>query len=158
MTALSESKRYFTVDEANARLPLVRAIVQDIVRLYEEVHERRERLARIRQIRGGELKDDSVYSDELRQAELELDKDIARLEAFAAELHELGAELKDPVIGLVDFLTQIDGRDAYLCWKLGEDEIQFWHDLNSGFRGRQSLLEGAVSGGGDELTGDGRQN
>ena len=157
MTAVSENKRYFTVDEANARLPLVRAIVQDIVKLYEEVHERRERLARIRQIRGAESKDDSVYGDELRHSELELDKDIARLEAFAAELHELGAELKDPVIGLVDFLTRIDGREAFLCWKLGEDEIQFWHDLNTGFRGRQSLMEESLSGRG-ELRGESGQD
>jgi hypothetical protein len=155
MPAAPESKRYFTVDEANARLPLVRAIVQDIVHLYEEVHERRERLARIRQIRGGQQEDDSPYADELRHSEAELDKDIARLEAYADELRSLGAELKDPVIGLVDFLTRMDGRDAYLCWKLGEEEIQYWHDLNSGFRGRQSLLEEAVSGSGDELGADG---
>jgi hypothetical protein len=155
MSAASENKRYFSVEEANARLPLVRAILQDIVKLYEEVHERRERLARIRQIRGSQHADESPYADELRQAEIELDKDIARLEAFAAELHELGAELKDPVIGLVDFLTQIDGRDAYLCWKLGEEEIQYWHDLNSGFRGRQSLMEESVSGSVDDLGGGG---
>ena len=154
MPAASENKRYFTVEEANARLPLVRAIVQDIVALYEEVHERRERLARIRQIRGGQQEDESPYGDELRHSEVELEKDIARLEAFAAELRELGAELKDPVIGLVDFLTRIDGRDAYLCWKLGEDDIQHWHDLDSGFRGRQSLLEGALSSSGDDLSGD----
>jgi hypothetical protein len=154
MPAASENKRYFTVEEANARLPLVRAIVQDIVALYEEVHERRERLARIRQIRGGQQEDDSPYSDELRHSEVELDKDIARLEAYAGELRELGAELKDPVIGLVDFLTRIDGRDAYLCWKLGEEDIQHWHDLDSGFRGRQSLLEGALSGSGDDLSSD----
>jgi hypothetical protein len=154
MPAASDSKRYFTVEEANARLPLVRVIVQDIVTLYEDVHERRERLARIRQIRGSQQEEDSPYSDELRHSEVELDKDIARLEAFADELRELGAELKDPVIGLVDFLARIDGRDAYLCWKLGEDEIQYWHDLDSGFRGRQSLLEEAISGTGDELSSD----
>jgi hypothetical protein len=156
MTAVSDNKRHFTVEEANARLPLVRVIVQDIVRLYEEVHDRRERLARIRQMRGGQHKDDSVYSDELRHAEVELEKDIARLESFAQELNDLGAELKDPVIGLIDFRTLIDGREAYLCWKLGEDDIQYWHELDAGFRGRQSLMEESVPGG-DDL-GEGRQN
>ncbi len=63
---------------------------------------------------------------------------------FGDELRRLGVELKDPVAGLVDFLTQIDGREAYLCWKLGEGEIAFWHELNAGFGGRQSLLEGSV--------------
>jgi hypothetical protein len=59
----------------------------------------------------------------------------------------LGAELKDPRVGLIDFLAQVDGRDVYLCWKLGEDEIAYWHELEAGFAGRQSLLEGSLPGG-----------
>ena len=150
MTSPSPNTRLFTLDEANARLPLVRVIVQDIVNLYHEVHERRERLARIRQSRGSSRRDDeSLYGEELRQAEMELDRDIARLEGYADELRELGAELKDPVIGLIDFRTRVDRREAYLCWKLGEDEIQYWHELDAGFRGRQSLMESSLSGGED---------
>lgn len=140
-------KRYFTVDEANRTLPLVRAIVQDIVALFREVHERRERLERIRQRPGSTERDESnVYGEELRHIEEELDKDIDRLQEFVDELHELGAELKDPVVGLVDFPSLMDGREVYLCWKLGEDEIGYWHELDGGFRGRQSLYEESVSG------------
>ncbi len=55
------------------------------------------------------------------------------------ELQEAGCELKDPATGLIDFLSLRDGREVYLCWRLGEDRIRFWHDLATGFAGRQPL-------------------
>lgn len=146
MNAAAE-KRYFTVEEANQRLPLVKVIVQDIVELYRDVHERRERLNRIRQLPGSSKRDEeTLYSEELQHTEDEIDKDIRRLDAFVEELRELGCELKDFQTGLIDFLAMMDGREVYLCWKLGEDEIAYWHELDAGFRGRQSLLEESVSG------------
>ena len=150
-SAAKKKKKYFTVTEANQRLPLVRAIVGDIVRLYNDVHERRERLARLRQLPGAQKRDPSTpHGEELQQMEEELDRDIDKLQAFVEELEELGVELKDPVIGLVDFRARIEGREAYLCWKLGEPEIAWWHDLTSGYSGRQSLLEASLSSG-DEV-------
>ena len=141
-------KRLFTVEEANQRLPLVRLIVTDILKLYEDVQERRERLSHIRRSPSGAKKAPTVYSEEVQQIEEELEKDIERLEEFANELEDLGVELKDPVQGLVDFRSLMDGREVYLCWKLGEDEITHWHELNAGFQGRQSLLEDSVFGDG----------
>jgi len=139
-------KQYFTAEEANQRLPLVRVIVQDIVELYKDVHDRRERLNRISQLPGASRRDEeTLYSEELRQIEDDIEKDIRRLDAFVDELRELGCELKDFHTGLIDFLTLIDGREAFLCWKLGEDEIAYWHELDVGFQGRQSLLEESVS-------------
>jgi hypothetical protein len=146
MTSASK-KRLFTVEEANQRLPLVRAIVTDIVKLYEDVHSRRDRLNRVRQSSPGH-KTPSMYSEEVQQIEDELEKDIARLEEFANELEELGVELKDPVMGLVDFRSLFEGREVYLCWRLGEDEISHWHELDAGFQGRQSLLAGSMFGDG----------
>ncbi len=149
------SKKFFTVEEANQRLPLVRAVVDDIVRLFRDVHERRQRLAEIREIPGAELRsNDDAYSEELDQAERKLDKDIIQLEEHVDELKELEIELKDPIMGLIDFPTIIDGREAYLCWKLGEKEVAFWHDLDAGFRGRQALLETPVSIDDEESSGD----
>jgi hypothetical protein len=145
MNTPAANKRSFTVAEANAMLPLVRAIVDDIVRLFNEVAERRERLDRIRQSRGQRREDDNPYNEELQQVEDDLEKDIDRLNEFGDELRRLGLELKDPAVGLVDFPTQIEGRDAYLCWKLGEGDIAYWHELDAGFAGRQSLLAGSLS-------------
>jgi hypothetical protein len=135
-------KKVFTPAEANQTLPLVKVIVGDIVTLYKSVHDRQGRLAIIRQRPGMENRDDSnVYGEELRQIEEELNRDIERLEEYLEELKSIGVELKDPVKGLIDFNTIIDGREAYLCWQLGEEEVLYWHELDSGFQGRQSILE-----------------
>ncbi|MFN0197960.1 MAG: DUF2203 domain-containing protein [Planctomycetaceae bacterium] len=135
-------RKYFTVESANRALPLVRGIVNDIVALYHDIHERKERLNRIRHL-PGHRQENSAYSEELEQIEEELDKDIARLEGFISELSQIGVELKDPLKGLVDFYSLMDGREVYLCWMQGEAEVAHWHELNTGFQGRQSLLEGS---------------
>ena len=137
-------KQHFTVAEANQRLPLVRAIVQDIARLYRDVKERKERLDRLRSGRKRDGRD--LHSEELDQMDEELQKDVGRLQAYVEELNELGAELKDPERGLIDFRSMMDGREVYLCWLLGEDEIGWWHELHAGFAGRQSLMEGSIPG------------
>ena len=66
---------------------------------------------------------------------------VAReIEALLREIAELGAEVKDPEQGLIDFRTQRRGQEVYLCWKLGEgDRISFWHDLEAGFAGRKII-------------------
>lgn len=138
-------KKLFTVEEANQRLPLVRAIVQDIVDLNRDVEDRRERLNHVRKLRGSSSPG-QLYSDELDQVETELRNDERRLAAFIFELHELGVEFKDPVRGLVDFPAMLDDRVVYLCWQLGEPDVHFWHELDAGFTGRQSLMAESVSG------------
>jgi len=149
------AKKFFTVEEANQTLPLVRVIVDDIVKLFGDVHDRRERLAKIRHRRGViSSNEENIYDEELKQFEEELDKDIKRLQEFSDELRKIGAVLKDFVSGLVDFPMLMDEREVCLCWKLGEDEIGYWHEIDAGFSGRQPLLEleGSVSG--DETTDD----
>ena len=84
------SQQLFTVEEANLRLPLVRAIVKDIVTLFSDLHDRRERLNEIRH-----RSEQSEYRDEVDAMESELETDIERLDVFVAELSDLGAELKE---------------------------------------------------------------
>ncbi len=134
----SESRKTFTVQQANAMLPLVRAIVGDLAHLAQEVAERRQRLAHLTSGRPRDTSD--YYQQELAHVEAELDKDTEQLQGFVEELEQLGVEPKSAVEGLVDFPSILDGRIVYLCWKLGEPEVQYWHDLESGFRGRQPLL------------------
>ncbi len=137
-------RKLFTVEQANAALPLVRAITADLVRLSREVIERRERLALLSAGRSATAKD--PYSEELAQIEEELAKDGEQLQAYVEELRDLGVEPKSGPEGLIDFPSMMDDRLVYLCWKLGEPEITFWHDLDAGFRGRQSLVAGSVAG------------
>jgi hypothetical protein len=137
--------RLFTIDQANAMLPLVRAITSDLARLARDVMERRHRLALL--TAGRDLKPGDPYSDELAHMEVELERDAVRLQEYVEELRDLGVEPKGAVEGLVDFPCELDGRIVFLCWRLGEPEVLYWHDLDSGFAGRQPLTAGSVSGG-----------
>ena len=76
-----------------------------------------------------------------RADELERDAQaLAReIEGFKRELEELGMQLKDPRLGLVDFPSEMYWRPVLLCWRLGEPEVGFWHELDAGYAGRQPL-------------------
>jgi len=68
------------------------------------------------------------------------------------ELERMGVQVKDVKSGLVDFPSRLDGREVLLCWRVGESKIEFWHDLQSGFAGRQPLPPSArepETGGGE---------
>ena len=144
MTAADSQAKFFTVEQANAALPLVRAIAQDISQLSRSILERRERIALLRGDR--QPKADDLYDDEMASAEQEVDKDITQLREYVAELAALGVELKSAPEGLIDFPAMQDGRPVYLCWKLGEPEVLFWHELDTGFGGRQSLTADSITG------------
>ena len=146
MTAPLENQRLFSVDDANRMLPLVKRIVADIVALSEELDRRQYRLDRLGNGPKGD-QDNTHGSKEWDQIEQEIDADEDRLEEYVSELTVLGVELQDAGIGEVDFRTQIDGQDAYLCWRLGETEVAHWHPEDAGFESRQSLYLGTASPG-----------
>lgn len=142
----SATKKNFTVQQANAALPLVRAIVSDLVELSREVIERRQRLAMLFDGRRRDSAD--PYRAELAQIEDEVEKDTQRLREFVDELVQLGVEPKSATEGLVDFPSIMEGRQVFLCWKLGEPEVLHWHELDAGFQGRQPLAAGSMADGG----------
>ena len=137
-------------------LPLVRAITQDLANLSRDVIDRRERLAHL--LAGRELNRDDPYSSELVQVEDELRRDVERLQGYVAELRELGVEPKSGEEGLVDFPAAIDGRTVYLCWRLGEPEVLYWHEIDGGFQGRRRLTASTATGSSDagDASQDGR--
>lgn len=124
----------FTVEEANKTLPLVRRIVEDVVRQHRVW---RERILEL------DLVASSTRADETRARALELETDAQNLareiDGYQRELDELGIQLKDRRIGLVDFPSEIGGKRVLLCWRLGEPEVQYWHDEDAGYAGRQPL-------------------
>ncbi len=133
------ARKFFTVEEANSTLPLVRLIVRDIVELYADVRDRRDRLSAIAKTEYSNAERDEVYSEELEAVESSIYKDIEKLKSFIAELTEIGIEMKDPETGLIDFYSLQEGREIFLCWKLGEQDVAHWHELDAGFEGRQLL-------------------
>lgn len=138
-----KNRKVFTVEQANAALPLVRAITRDLAELSRDVIDRRERLSLL--LKGRERDKRDLYGEELAQVQEELERDTDRLQAYVEELRELGVEPKNGPEGLIDFPAVMDGRAVYLCWKLGEPEVLHWHELEAGFRGRQSLTAGSAS-------------
>ena len=124
----------FTVDHANRTLPLVRRIVEDVVREHRRWQEAIVELDLIISGVRADLPDP-------RAAALEKEiQSIAReIDGFQGELETLGIQLKDRRIGLIDFPSELDGRRVLLCWRLGESSVQFWHDEASGYAGRQPL-------------------
>lgn len=149
-SAAYKPAKLFTIEQANAMLPLVRAITADLANLAREVVDRRHRLALL--TAGRDWKPGDPYSDELAEIEAKLEVDAQRLQEYVEELRELGVEPKGAVDGLVDFPSLMDGRIVFLCWKLGEPEVTHWHELDAGFSGRQSLVAGSVA---DEGLADG---
>ena len=117
--------KYFTPEEANKTLPLVRKIVKDILDYSFE-------LKTISDSTGGEIENN-------REAQ----NLITSLKGFMAELGEIGCAYKDWnfSIGLVDFPAIIDDEEVYLCWKSDEEKIIYYHGINEGFRGRKLIPE-----------------
>jgi hypothetical protein len=126
--------KFFTPEQANMTLPLVRRIVEDIVVQFARWQTR---------VREFELVSvsNTVESPDPRAAELEREVAAlaAELEHFQRELAALGVEFKDYVQGLVDFPAQREGRTVYLCWRLGESAVEYWHEVDAGYAGRQPL-------------------
>ncbi len=131
-------------------LPLVRAITRDLVRLSQEVIDRHERVEHLKS--GRDVLPGDPYHDELVQIEEELAKERKRLNEYVEELRQLGVEPKSGVDGIVDFPAMLDGQLVYLCWRLGEPELKYWHAVEGGFAGRQPLVAAAVAEGSDSDT------
>ena len=128
--------KFFTAEEANKALPLVKAIVGDIARQFQVVNELRERLGPVAKERRRPSND--AYTEESAQSRAELESEEASLATYVEELNKLGVELKGPD-GLCDFPSLREGREVCLCWRFGEPAVAHWHEKNAGFAGRQPL-------------------
>jgi hypothetical protein len=129
--------RHFTAEEANAALAQVRPLVERMVerrRAHAHALERQEELeGRIRGNGGG------IPPATLADAAAEIERLERELARIVDEIGEHGAEVKDLDEGLIDFPALRRGETVLLCWKLGEDEIRFWHRVEDGFAGRRPL-------------------
>ena len=123
----SRPKRRFTVAQANSTLPLVRRIVGDIVRTHGLVQRLQAEM------------EHAAGAREQAATQSKLDESVTRLEDYLEELSDVGCELKDVQLGLIDFVGRHQSRDVYLCWKLGEEKVGYWHELNAGYAGRQPV-------------------
>jgi hypothetical protein len=118
-------KRYFTVADANRALPYVARIVDDITKAYRQVVALRQRIER------------PQPGDDTDALNHDYEGAIEHINGLIDELQDVGVELKDFQMGLVDFPAVHDGREVYLCWRQGEKQVEAWHELDTGFAGRQ---------------------
>ncbi len=133
-------KKYFTLAEANATLPLLRLVLRDVTALAHAMRDRHQRLTRLQE--GGGLT--PAHREEVQGILAEFERGQEQMRAYEEELAKIHVELKDYFTGLVDFLALRDGREIYLCWKLGEPTVTHWHELDAGFAGRQQLTPDAA--------------
>jgi hypothetical protein len=131
----------FTIERANAALPLVRSITRDLAQISREVIERRCQVQRL--LAGRSIDDSDPYTAELAQVQEEMESQVGQLDEYLEELAELGVEARNGPeghINTVDFPAEMDGRLVYLCWQFGEEEVSHWHEIEAGFAGRQKLV------------------
>ena len=124
------------MEEANSLLPRLGDLLlqaQEGKARHDQLEEKAAEYARRMSSNG------HVVEKELNETRQELVKAAAALKRLIEKVSEFGCEVKDIDQGLIDFRTERDGREVYLCWKLGEPNIGWWHELETGFAGRRPL-------------------
>lgn len=124
------SKKYFTLDEANALVPDLLDWVPRLQELYALMNKSFPDVQKARS--NSEYGGGSMYGTEYLKVALKANQITKALESK-------GCVLKGIEMGLVDFPSIRDGKEVYLCWKVPEPEIRYWHDLDAGFAGRQPI-------------------
>jgi hypothetical protein len=132
-------REVFTLEEVNAKIPVLRGIVQAQLSRRAAIEERLVSL--------GDLVDDipedfalaATDSTAIRVLKTELAKLVEEYRLGWQEVEAMGAVIKDPQIGLVDFYGRVDGNVVWLCWRYGEEEVTHYHALDEGFAGRKEI-------------------
>lgn len=130
MDGVEKMPRYFTVEQANEALKILKPLVQEMMEIRQSILERQPETwpALQKAVGNGGSKAASLMAQE-----------FARLNDLARQIQSTGILLKDINLGLLDFPSLRDGREVYLCWRYGEELIEYWHDVDAGYAGRQRL-------------------
>jgi hypothetical protein len=158
--------RFFDIDAANAALPELRTILETLRDERAQLIELRDEFARraaLDATSGGEaaetgtegsglpgasgaprvlpVDEDSPRAEERRRMRLRMQGVIDQMQAGVVRIDELGVTLREIETGLIDFPALVSGRQVWLCWRLGEGDLDWWHELSEGFDGRRPLVE-----------------
>ncbi|MBI2134778.1 DUF2203 domain-containing protein [Candidatus Woesearchaeota archaeon] len=127
-------KKYFTIDEAEELLPRLERVLRRTIKLNKAL----DLLSSI---------EIEVYDDDYDNLKriTKLNKQFHKLshEFYASieKIEDIGGIIKDLETGIIDFYSKFEGREIFLCWKLGERKIRFWHEVDSGYEGRKPILD-----------------
>ena len=151
--------RFFDLDDANAALPELRTILETLRDERSQLIELRDLVLEQQAVveaaqgsgsggAGGPGSTGNVPTDEasragedLRRLRLRMQGVIDQMQAGVARIDELGVTLREIETGLIDFPALVTGRQVWLCWRLGEGDVEWWHELSEGFGGRRSLVD-----------------
>jgi hypothetical protein len=129
---VSSQPRYFGLEEANAVVRMIRPLLAEVMQIRQLILDRQaDAWPAVEQAAGNGG----------NRAASELVQEFARLDQLVREIQATGAIIKDINVGLVDFPALRQGREVYLCWKYGEEQINFWHEIDAGFSGRRPVDE-----------------
>ncbi len=129
---MAARRRSYTLEEANRLIPQVRAV---LLQMAFEQHRLQAAHAEMhRQLAGDGDPSSSAAASRLEQEAAEIGEGMRNL---AAMLEEMGIQLRDPEMGLVDFPAERDGQQVWLCWRLADPEVAFWHGTDEGYATRK---------------------
>ena len=123
-------QKFFTLQEANQALKIIRPLMDEVQAIREKILANQpEAWPAIEKSAGNGG----------NQALSRMVDDFEKLDGLIHQILETGVQIKDINIGLLDFSAMRNGHEVYLCWKYGEEDIAFWHDIDAGYAGRQSI-------------------
>ena len=129
------TKKYFTVESAQKQMPKIKKSLIKLQNLKKAIDA----------VLSVKMDPREVEYEEIIETNTKLNKEYHKLSYdFHREIENLektGCILKDLEHGLVDFYCRFEGRDIFLCWRLGEDRIKAWHEIDSGFAGRKPIID-----------------
>jgi hypothetical protein len=157
--------RFYDIDDANSALPELRTILETLRDERAQLIELRDEFARRTALETGESGDAGSEgpsstgkgglpgprvapvdeaapgAEERRRLRLRMQGVIDQMQAGVVRIDELGITLREIETGLIDFPALVAGRQVWLCWRLGEGDVDSWHELSEGFGGRRPLAE-----------------
>lgn len=122
--------QYFSLSEANQALKIIRPLMDEVQRIRQKIL--------VSQPEAWPAIEKSAGNGG-NKALSALVQDFEQIDALIHQILNTGVQIKDINLGLLDFSALRNGREVYLCWKYGEDDIAFWHEVDAGFVGRQSI-------------------
>jgi len=128
ITRPAKRRRYFTVAQANRSLVLVKRVVADVILGYQDLLDLQEMLE-VSQVSGRNM----------QSCRARMQETVENLQNCLDELEEMGVEIRDWALGVVDFPAMADGREVLLCWQFGEPKVMYWHEMNAADAGRQPI-------------------
>lgn len=128
--------RYYGIDEANARLGELRPLLERLRADRDAVAVAQSELTQARATNGS-----AEHAEEIARREADIREIVHRMQAAVGQIEEWGITLRDIGAGLIDFPALANGRPIWLCWRLGEDAVEWWHENDRGFDHRKPLME-----------------